>query len=68
MKKEYILLNRDQGVLHFFCERNAFDEPEFSEFQWLVDYRPIGYDTLQDFLARRQAPKHRVGRIIAFDI
>lgn len=59
MKKEYILMNKAHPVLRFHCERNAFDEPEFSELEWLSDVRPIGYGKLEDFLARRQAPKHR---------
>ena len=59
MKTEYVLMNKDRGVLRFLCERNAFDEPEFSELAWLSDVRPIGYGKLTDFLARRQAPKHR---------
>lgn len=52
-------MNRDVPVLRFQCERNAFDEPEFSEIRWLTELRPIGYDDLYSFLARRQAPKHR---------
>ena len=59
MKREYVLVNQDRPVLRFCCERNAFDEPEFSELEWLSDLRPIGYGNLGDFLARRQAPKHR---------
>ena len=59
MIREYILLNRAEPVLCFSCERNAFDEPEFSEREWLAEIRPIGYGNLTDFLARRQAPKHR---------
>ena len=59
MTREYVLMNRDLPVLRFTCERNAFDEPEFMENEWLTDLRPIGYGKLGDFLARRQAPKHR---------
>ena len=59
MIREYVLMNRDLPVLRFACERNAFDEPEFMENEWLTDLRPIGYGKLGDFLARRQAPKHR---------
>lgn len=59
MKTEYILMNRTVPMLRFFCERNAFDEPEFAEIGWLTELRPIGYGSLNDFLARRQAPKHR---------
>ena len=59
MTREYVLMNRDLPVLRFACERNAFDEPEFAELEWLTDLRPIGYGRLGDFLARRQAPKHR---------
>lgn len=58
-KTEYVLMNKNTPVLTFFCARNAFDEPEFEEGDWLVDYRPIGYLDLESFLARRQAPKHR---------
>ena len=59
MTREYVLMKRDLPVLRFTCERNAFDEPEFMENEWLTDLRPIGYGKLGDFLARRQAPKHR---------
>ena len=54
MAREYVLMNRDLPVLRFACERNAFDEPEFMELEWLNELRPIGYDKLIDFLARRQ--------------
>ena len=59
MTREFILMNQSQAVLRFVCERNVFDEPEFSEVEWLTELRPIGYGNLGDFLARRQAPKHR---------
>ena len=59
MTREYVLMNRDVPVLRLSCERNAFDEPEFFELEWLTELRPIGYGRLGDFLARRQAPKHR---------
>ena len=59
MTREYVLMNRDLPVLRFACERNTFDEPEFTELEWLTELRPIGYGKLSDFLARRQAPKHR---------
>lgn len=55
----YILMNQDTPVLRFHCIRNAFDEPEFFEDQWLVDYRPIGFRGLTLFLEHRKAPKHR---------
>ncbi len=35
MKTEYVLMNKGRQVLRFLCERNAFDEPEFSELEWL---------------------------------
>lgn len=56
---EYVLMNKDRPVLSFRCQRNAFDEPEFHENEWLTELRPIGYSNLGDFLAKRQAPKHR---------
>ena len=56
---DYILLNKDAPMLEFFCRRNAFDEPEFSEIRWLTKLRPIGYSSLSSFLERRKAPKHR---------
>ena len=59
MTREYMLMNRDLPMLRFTCERNAFDEPEFTENEWLTDLRPIGYGNLTDFLLLRQAPKHR---------
>ena len=59
MTREYALMNRDSRVLRFACERNIFDEPEFTELEWMTPLRPIGYGNLHGFLARRQAPKHR---------
>ena len=59
MIREYVLMNRDVPFLRFSCERNIFDEPEFTENEWLTELRPIGYENIADFLARRQAPKHR---------
>ena len=31
MKTECVLMNKDRPVLRFLCERDAFDEPEFSK-------------------------------------
>ena len=59
MRTEYILMNQTVPMLCFSCERNFFDEPEFAEIAWLTELRPIGYGNLNDFLTRRQAPKHR---------
>ena len=59
MRTEYVLMNQTVPMLRFSCERNIFDEPEFTEIEWLTELRPIGYGNLGDFLARRQAPKHR---------
>ena len=56
---EYILLNKDAPLLAFACTRTAFDEPEFTEREWLSNLRPIGYRNLEGFLERRKAPKHR---------
>ena len=59
MTREYVLMNQATPMLRFSCKRNAFDEPEFEEIEWATELRPIGYGNLYDFLARRQAPKHR---------
>ncbi len=59
MVREYELMNRNVSMLRFACERNTYDEPEFTEIEWLSELRPIGYRNLGDFLAGRQAPKHR---------
>lgn len=56
---EYVLLNKDTPLLTFTCTRTEFDEPEFTEREWLSDLRPIGYQNLEGFLERRKAPKHR---------
>ena len=58
-KAQYILMNRDVPVLDFLCQRNEFDEPEFSELQWHTSRRPIGYRGLTAFLECRKASKHR---------
>lgn len=59
IETRYTLMNQDEPALDFLCRRNEFDEPEFFERQWLVDYRPIGYHSLTEFLEHRKAPKHR---------
>ena len=56
---QYLLMNKDVCILHFFCAHNEFGEVLFAEEEWLVQYRPIGYHGLQDFLEQRRAPKHR---------
>lgn len=56
---QYMLMNKDTAILSFLCARNEFDEPEFSELEWHVLYRPIGYKTLAGFLKGRRAPKQR---------
>jgi hypothetical protein len=55
----FVLMNKDEPALDFECRRNIYDEPEFFELQWHVDYRPIGYRSLISFLEQRKAPKHR---------
>jgi len=55
----YTMMNKDERVLDFECRRNEYDEPEFFELHWHVDYRPIGYRSLASFLDQRKAPKHR---------
>ena len=58
---QYLLMNKDVCILHFSCTHNEFGEALFAEEEWLVQYRPIGYHGLQDFLERRRAPS--TGRI-----
>ena len=31
---KYTLMNKDEPVLDFECQRNIYDEPEFSELEW----------------------------------
>ena len=37
----YSLMNKDEKVLDFECRRNIYDEPEFIEQGWHVDYPPV---------------------------
>lgn len=55
----YQLMNKDDIILEFSCERDEFDEPVFSEDSWLSDIKPIGFTEISSFLERRKAPKHR---------
>jgi len=57
---EFALMNKDERMLDFKCIRNIYDEPEFTELQWYVDCKPIGYRSLASFLELRKAPKHRL--------
>lgn len=56
MTREYLLMNRNLPMLHFTCERNAFDEPEFRENNWLTKLRPISESRLDllSFLVQRR--------------
>ena len=54
---QYMLMNKDTAILSFLCARNEFDEPEFSELEWHVLYRPIGYKTLAGFLRQYRTEK-----------
>lgn len=58
-QRRYTLMNKDVPLLDFVCRRNAFDEPEFFEEQWLTTQRPFGYRHIASFLEHRKAPKHR---------
>ena len=56
MKREYMLMNQNRPVLRFCCERNAFDEPEFYETEWLTELRSIRknrLDLLTSLVQRR---------------
>lgn len=55
----YLLMNRDMPWLLFTLERNVFEEVECHELSWFSGKHPYGYDSLADYLHRRQAPKHR---------
>ena len=58
-RKEYFLMNKNENVLTFELVKNEFGEYSATERQWHVNYRPIGYRSLEGFLERRKAPKHR---------
>ena len=56
MTGEYLLMNRELPMLRFTCERNAFDEPEFYETEWLTELRSIRenrLDLLTSLVQRR---------------
>ena len=55
----YQLMNKDNIILEFSCDRDEFDEPVFSECVWKSDKHPIGFTNIYSFLERRKAPKHR---------
>ena len=55
----YVLMNKDEPLLLFSCERDEYDEVQLSELEWFTDFRPLGYADLFSFLDRRKAPKHR---------
>ena len=55
----YQLMNKDNTILEFSCDRDEFDEPVFSECVWKSDKHPIGFTNIYSFLERRKAPKHR---------
>ena len=52
-------MNKNTPVLSFSLSKNEFEELSLQEQQWFVAYRPIGYKSLEGFLERRKAPKHR---------
>ena len=57
--QEYLLMNKNTPVLSFSLSKNEFEELCLQERQWFAAYRPIGYKSLEGFLERRKAPKHR---------
>ena len=57
--QEYLLMNKNTPVLSFSLSKNEYEELSVQERQWFATYRPIGYKSLEGFLERRKAPKHR---------
>ena len=56
----YLLMNKNKPLLLFECGKNEFEETECTELEWFDSYRPLGFHNLTDYLASRQAPKHRL--------
>ncbi len=55
---KYILMNQDTRCW-ISSAVNEFDEPEFYEGAWYVDYRQSAIAAFAAFLEHRKAPKHR---------
>lgn len=50
-RAEYMLLNKDNPILRFACERDdLLNEQAFYELEWLSELRPIGYADITIFL------------------
>lgn len=55
----FLLMNKDAEWLLFDCCEDEFGCTAGREIEWYTNLRPIGYDTLEDFLDSRKAPKRR---------
>lgn len=55
----FVLLNKDNPWLLFSCDADEYGDKIAHEIEWYTELRPVGYLSLQSFLERRKAPKHR---------
>jgi hypothetical protein len=55
----FYLMNKDETVLQFHIEETAIRTKEFVEDSRLNEVLPIGFTTINEWIANRQAPKHR---------
>lgn len=58
-RRDFLLMNKDEKVMHFTSERNEFGEILLEEQEKYDRPLPIGFTDIQTFIAHRQAPKHR---------
>lgn len=58
-EKQYMLMNKDVPVAIFECNRDFYNEVEFSAIKEVSDKLPIGFEDIGQWIKNRQAPKHR---------
>ena len=57
--ESFYLMNKDTPVLKFQITQGAFGTVELTETERYTEPLPIGFQTIQNWVENRQAPKHR---------
>lgn len=59
IENQYILYNKDNELLAFHCERDSNHQPHFIIDKQYSKDLPFGFETLNQWIENRRAPKHR---------
>lgn len=56
----FYLMNKDEVILKFVIQKDAFGETSFDIIEEYKNLKPIGFNNITSWLNARQAPKHRL--------